>query len=156
MARSDAGGIDAKSSDLRFDPETGNLEPADGTCQYGMAFDRAGRRLDEVAFHPAYHELMALGLGAGDELRSPLAITVIGGLASATVLTLLLTGSSHSGCSKFPRLSRSATLSSWPRRNASAPYQFDGSSGSGSSSIAAESDRSFSSSALKSQAKMKC
>ena len=28
-------------------------------------FDAAGRRLDEVRFHPAYHELMALGLGAG-------------------------------------------------------------------------------------------
>lgn len=29
------------------------------------AFDRAGRRLDEVRFHPAYHDLMALGIGAG-------------------------------------------------------------------------------------------
>ncbi len=28
-------------------------------------FDRAGRRLDEVAFHPAYHRLMQAGLGAG-------------------------------------------------------------------------------------------
>jgi HAE1 family hydrophobic/amphiphilic exporter-1 len=34
---------------------------------------------------------MALGLGAGDELRAPLAITVIGGLAVATVLTLVVT-----------------------------------------------------------------
>ncbi|MEM8964165.1 MAG: efflux RND transporter permease subunit, partial [Acidobacteriota bacterium] len=33
---------------------------------------------------------MALGLGAGDELRAPLAITVIGGLAVATVLTLVV------------------------------------------------------------------
>ncbi|MFN3644138.1 MAG: acyl-CoA dehydrogenase family protein [Gemmobacter sp.] len=29
------------------------------------AFDRGGRRLDEVAFHPAYHDLMALGLSHG-------------------------------------------------------------------------------------------
>lgn len=29
------------------------------------AFDRHGRRLDEVEFHPAYHRLMALGLTAG-------------------------------------------------------------------------------------------
>jgi putative acyl-CoA dehydrogenase len=29
------------------------------------AFDRAGRRLDEVRFHPSYHELMRFGLGAG-------------------------------------------------------------------------------------------
>ena len=28
-------------------------------------FDPGGRRLDEVAFHPAYHDLMALGLGHG-------------------------------------------------------------------------------------------
>jgi len=33
---------------------------------------------------------MALGLGAGDELRAPLAITVIGGLSVATLLTLLV------------------------------------------------------------------
>jgi putative acyl-CoA dehydrogenase len=29
------------------------------------AFDRYGRRIDEVEFHPAYHRLMALGLMAG-------------------------------------------------------------------------------------------
>ena len=29
------------------------------------AFDRYGRRLDEVEFHPAYHRLMALGLESG-------------------------------------------------------------------------------------------
>ena len=28
-------------------------------------FDRGGRRLDEVTFHPAYHDLLRLGLGAG-------------------------------------------------------------------------------------------
>ena len=28
-------------------------------------FDRAGRRIDEVVFHPAYHALMELGIGAG-------------------------------------------------------------------------------------------
>jgi len=28
-------------------------------------FDRAGRRIDEVDFHPAYHDLMALGINAG-------------------------------------------------------------------------------------------
>jgi putative acyl-CoA dehydrogenase len=30
-----------------------------------VTFDRAGRRLDEVRFHPAYHDLMRLGLEAG-------------------------------------------------------------------------------------------
>jgi hypothetical protein len=33
---------------------------------------------------------MALGLGAGDELRAPLAITVIGGLTLSTLLTLVV------------------------------------------------------------------
>jgi HAE1 family hydrophobic/amphiphilic exporter-1 len=33
---------------------------------------------------------MALGLGAGDELRRPLAVTVIAGLSAATVLTLII------------------------------------------------------------------
>ncbi|MEW6744727.1 MAG: efflux RND transporter permease subunit [Planctomycetota bacterium] len=33
---------------------------------------------------------MALGLGAGDELRRPMAITVIGGLTTATLLTLVV------------------------------------------------------------------
>jgi len=28
-------------------------------------FDRYGKRIDEVEFHPAYHQLMALGIGAG-------------------------------------------------------------------------------------------
>ena len=34
-----------------------------------VLFDRAGRRLDEVRFHPAYHDLMRLGLEAGYAAR---------------------------------------------------------------------------------------
>jgi len=30
-----------------------------------VAFDRTGRRIDEVAFHPAYHTLMGLGIAEG-------------------------------------------------------------------------------------------
>jgi HAE1 family hydrophobic/amphiphilic exporter-1 len=33
---------------------------------------------------------MALGLGEGSELRAPMAITVMGGLITSTVLTLLI------------------------------------------------------------------
>ncbi len=29
------------------------------------AFDRSGRRIDEVSFHPSYHALLRLGIGAG-------------------------------------------------------------------------------------------
>ena len=28
-------------------------------------FDRGGRRIDEVEFHPAYHDLMGFGIGGG-------------------------------------------------------------------------------------------
>ncbi len=35
-----------------------------------MAFDRYGQRIDEVEFHPAYHELMRLGLEAGVASRA--------------------------------------------------------------------------------------
>jgi len=38
--------------------ETANRHPPEL-----QAFDRYGHRLDEVAFHPAYHRLMALGIG---------------------------------------------------------------------------------------------
>lgn len=34
------------------------------------AFDRFGRRIDEIEFHPAYHELMTLGLGHGVSARA--------------------------------------------------------------------------------------
>ncbi len=34
-----------------------------------VPFDRAGRRIDEVRFHPAYHRLMALGIGHGYAAR---------------------------------------------------------------------------------------
>src|SRR5881392_1353497 len=30
-----------------------------------ISFDRSGRRIDEVEFHPAWHRLMALLIGAG-------------------------------------------------------------------------------------------
>ncbi|MBP1739443.1 MAG: efflux transporter permease subunit, partial [Deltaproteobacteria bacterium] len=33
---------------------------------------------------------LAIGLGRGSEIRSPLALTVIGGLATSTFLTLLV------------------------------------------------------------------
>ena len=34
-----------------------------------VGFDRSGRRIDEVEFHPAWHELMALMIGAGAHSR---------------------------------------------------------------------------------------
>lgn len=65
----------------------------------GQALDAAleaagGERLRPILMTTATTVLgllpMALGLGEGDELRAPLAITVIGGLTGSTVLTLLV------------------------------------------------------------------
>ena len=58
--------------------------------------DRYGRRIDEVTFHPAYHQLMALGLEAG------LASAAWDGTANGHVLhaaVLFLTGQADSGTS---------------------------------------------------------
>lgn len=59
-------------------------------------FDRFGRRIDEVTFHPAYHQLMALGLESG---FAKLAWdgTEAGHVAHAAILTL--TGAIDQGTS---------------------------------------------------------
>ncbi|HVZ91508.1 MAG TPA: acyl-CoA dehydrogenase family protein [Rhizomicrobium sp.] len=54
-----------------FGRRAGSAEVAEWAMQANRnppqlkTFDRYGRRIDEVDFHPAYHELMAMGLGAG-------------------------------------------------------------------------------------------
>jgi putative acyl-CoA dehydrogenase len=54
-----------------FGGRTGSAETAAWAMQANenpprlKTFDRYGRRIDEVEFHPAYHQLMALGLEAG-------------------------------------------------------------------------------------------
>jgi putative acyl-CoA dehydrogenase len=54
-----------------FGARTGSAETAAWAVQANgnppqlRAFDRYGRRIDEVEFHPAYHRLMALGVEAG-------------------------------------------------------------------------------------------
>jgi putative acyl-CoA dehydrogenase len=54
-----------------FGARVGSAETAEWAMQANAnppqlkAFDRYGRRIDEVDFHPAYHRLMALGLDAG-------------------------------------------------------------------------------------------
>lgn len=54
-----------------FGARVGAAETQDWTQQANRTgpvfrpFDRYGRRIDEVEFHPAYHQLMALGLDAG-------------------------------------------------------------------------------------------
>ncbi len=55
----------------RFGARVGSVEVQAWSAQANRAtpefkpFDRFGRRIDEVEFHPAYHALMALGLEAG-------------------------------------------------------------------------------------------
>ena len=58
--------------------------------------DRYGRRIDEVTFHPAYHQLMGLGLGAG-LASSAWDGTPNGHLLHAAIL--FLTGQADSGTS---------------------------------------------------------
>ncbi|HLK81755.1 MAG TPA: acyl-CoA dehydrogenase family protein [Xanthobacteraceae bacterium] len=54
-----------------FGAQAGSAETAAWAMQANenpprlKAFDRYGRRIDEVEFHPAYHRLMALGIEAG-------------------------------------------------------------------------------------------
>lgn len=57
-------------------------------------FDRFGRRIDEVEFHPAYHELMRLGLEAGVSAR---ALTHPEGGHSAHAALLILMGWADAG-----------------------------------------------------------
>lgn len=40
-------------------------QEADRNAPYARLFDAGGRRVDEVVYHPAYHEIMQAGLGAG-------------------------------------------------------------------------------------------
>ncbi|MFP3944201.1 MAG: DNA alkylation response protein, partial [Alphaproteobacteria bacterium] len=52
------------------------------------AFDRFGRRIDEVRFHPAYHHLMDLGLG--HQVASIAWTTKKGGHVAHTALEYLM------------------------------------------------------------------
>ncbi len=45
---------------------------------------------------------MAFGLGEGSELRTPMALTVIGGLVTSTVLTLLVIPAVYSVLDRRP------------------------------------------------------
>jgi putative acyl-CoA dehydrogenase len=66
-----AGGAAHAARLSEFGARAGSAEVADWAMQANRnvpqlkAFDRYGRRIDEVEFHPAYHELMTLGLEAG-------------------------------------------------------------------------------------------
>src|SRR5690242_1944639 len=69
VARSGAG--EHRERLAEFGARCGSAEVAEWAMQANKnppllrQFDRYGQRIDEVEFHPAYHELMALGIGAG-------------------------------------------------------------------------------------------
>ena len=71
-----------------------NRRRRDGQALEQAIVDSGTERLRPILMTTATTVLalvpMGLGLGAGDELRRPLAITVIGGLTVATLLTLLV------------------------------------------------------------------
>jgi HAE1 family hydrophobic/amphiphilic exporter-1 len=71
-----------------------NQRRRSGMARTAALVDAATNRLRPILMTSATTILgltpMALGLGAGAELRAPLAITVIGGLSVATLLTLFI------------------------------------------------------------------
>jgi putative acyl-CoA dehydrogenase len=91
-------------------------------------FDRYGRRIDEVEFHPAYHELMQLGIEAG---VSSIAWTAAsGGHAAHATLLYLMTAADAGVCCPFsmtyasmPALRRDPELAeSWGPRITAGRY----------------------------------
>ena len=91
-------------------------------------FDRYGRRVDEVDFHPAYHALMRLGLEAG---VSSIAWTAAsGGHAAHAALLYLMTAADAGVCCPFsmtyasmPALRREPELAeSWEPKITAAHY----------------------------------
>jgi len=62
-------------------------------------FDRFGRRIDEVEFHPAYHDLMRLGLEAG--VSSVAWMAASGGHAAHAALLYLMTAADAGVCCPF-------------------------------------------------------
>jgi putative acyl-CoA dehydrogenase len=92
------------------------------------SFDRFGRRIDEVEFHPAYHALMRLGLEAG---VSSIAWTAAnGGHAAHAALLYLMTAADAGVCCPFsmtyasmPALRREPQLAeAWQSRITTARY----------------------------------
>jgi multidrug efflux pump subunit AcrB len=51
---------------------------------------------------------LAIGLGAGSEMLKPLAITVIGGLLSSMILSLVFTPTIHYYLQRHPETARTA------------------------------------------------
>jgi len=70
-AVSAAGGANHRDSLQAFGARAGSAEVMDWAAKANefvprlKTFDRCGRRIDEVEFHPAWHALMKLGLEAG-------------------------------------------------------------------------------------------
>jgi putative acyl-CoA dehydrogenase len=69
---------------------------ANGNPPQLKAFDRYGRRIDEVEFHPAYHRLMALGVEAG--VASAAWTDVAGGHVLHAALEFLMAQAEPSVC----------------------------------------------------------
>jgi putative acyl-CoA dehydrogenase len=92
------------------------------------AFDRYGRRIDEVEFHPAYHALMTLGLEAG--VSSIAWTSGSGGHVAHAALLYLMTAADAGVCCPFsmtyasmPALRREPELAeAWVPRVTAASY----------------------------------
>lgn len=103
VVRNGASGWEATFSDLGA--RVGSPEFRDKAAQANRhppllrAFDPCGRRIDEVEFHPAYHDLMRLGLEAG---VSGVAWTAAAaGHTAHSVLLYLMTAADAGVCCPF-------------------------------------------------------
>ncbi len=65
VARADADCLDAYGAALASPETAGAARGAERHRPELVRFDRTGARVDRVEFHPGYHALLALGLGAG-------------------------------------------------------------------------------------------
>jgi len=123
----------AKSTFVEFGKRVGSADVQDLAMQANRhppelkAFDRYGRRIDEVEFHPAYHSLMRLGLQAG---VSSIAWTAArGGHAAHAALLYLMTAADAGVCcplsmtyASMPALRREPQLAGWEPRITAAHY----------------------------------
>lgn len=91
--------VDTARSDVRFRPDTGEIEPVSGKSQYGIAFDDAGNRFACMNRVPVQHAPLPL------EAMNRHAFTFAPGAlqnCSELISNTLMTHSSNSGARLFP------------------------------------------------------
>jgi len=101
IARSDAheqaGALSAFGKSIGSDEVQTWVRQANRNKPECVPFDRFGHRIDEVAFHPAYHDLMRMGIEAGT-CAAPLRETPGGHSFHAALMFLMMHGEAGVTC----------------------------------------------------------